>query len=58
MADNVAEIRRRMAQAASAAGRRSEEVLLCAACKHRHICDTSKPPRPQFLRTLGFSASR
>lgn len=35
MADNVAEIRRRMAQAAIAAGRRPEEVLLCAACKTR-----------------------
>lgn len=35
MADNVAEIRRRMAQAAIAAGRRPEEVLLCAACKSR-----------------------
>jgi len=35
MADNVAEIRRRMAQAAKAGGRRPEEVLLCAACKSR-----------------------
>jgi pyridoxal phosphate enzyme (YggS family) len=35
MADNVAEIHRCMAEAAKAAGRRPEEVLLCAACKTR-----------------------
>jgi hypothetical protein len=35
MADNVAEIRSRMGKAARAAGRRSDEVLLCAACKSR-----------------------
>ncbi len=35
MANNVAEIRRRMAEAAISAGRRPEEVLLCAACKTR-----------------------
>ena len=35
MADNVAEIRRRMAEAAIAAGRHPQEVLLCAACKSR-----------------------
>ena len=35
MADNVAEIRRRMAEAAIVAGRHPDEVLLCAACKTR-----------------------
>ena len=35
MADNVAEIRRRMAEAAKTSGRRLQEVLLCAACKSR-----------------------
>lgn len=35
IADNVARIRHRMAEAAKAAGRKPEEVLLCAACKGR-----------------------
>ncbi len=35
MADNVAEVRRKMAEAARAAGRRPEEILLCAVCKDR-----------------------
>lgn len=35
MADSVAEIRRRMAEAAITSGRRPQEVLLCAACKSR-----------------------
>ena len=33
IAEKVQEIRRRMAQAALAAGRRPEEILLCAATK-------------------------
>lgn len=35
IADNVARIRHRMVKAAKAAGRKPEEVLLCAACKGR-----------------------
>lgn len=35
MADNVAEIRRRMAEAVKTSGRRLQEVMLCAACKSR-----------------------
>ena len=37
MAAAVAQIRARMADAARAAGRRPEEVLLCAACKTRTV---------------------
>ena len=35
MAENVAIIRQQMADAARAAGRKPEEILLCAACKTR-----------------------
>ena len=35
MAENVAEIRSRLAEAAKVAGRHPDEVLLCAACKTR-----------------------
>ena len=37
MAAAVAEIRARMADAARAAGRRPEDILLCAACKTRTV---------------------
>ena len=37
MAENVADIREKMARAALAAGRSPSEVLLCAACKTRTV---------------------
>ncbi|MDD4849838.1 MAG: YggS family pyridoxal phosphate-dependent enzyme [Gemmiger sp.] len=39
MAEAVAEIRARMAQAAAAAGRAPGDVLLCAACKTRTVAE-------------------
>ena len=51
MAENVARIRERMAEAARAAGRDPGEILLCAACKTRtveEVCASARLPIDLF----------
>lgn len=51
MAENVARIRERMAEAARAAGRDPDEILLCAACKTRtveEVCASARLPIDLF----------